>query len=222
MVQLKEWLMEHKMYGLLVIVIAAFGLYYFFGHDAQVPAANQMQGFETKPQIQKKKTDNTKQTAKDKQSDQVMVDVKGQVKLPGVYQANQGERVNDVINRAGGLTDKADQSQVNFAEHIKDEMVIYIPAKDEVPQALPSNGNTANNGKTAASPGNPTKNQTKVNLNKADETQLQTLPGVGAAKAKAIIDYREKSGPFKKIDDLKNISGIGDKTFEKLKDLIEV
>lgn len=216
---MKDWLLEHKMYGLVLVVVAAIGFYYFSGNDTAAPASNQVQGMEKSLQTDEAKTKTAIETVTEKQPEKIMVDVKGQVKLPGVYLANAGERVNDVINRAGGLTDKADQSQVNFAEHVKDEMVIYIPAKGEAPAALP---NSHTSGGEAPAPGNAAQNQAKVNLNKADETQLQTLPGIGPSKAKAIIEYREKSGPFKTIEDLKNISGIGDKTFEKLKDLVEV
>jgi competence protein ComEA len=216
---LKDWLLEHKMYGLVLVLIAAFGFYYVSGNHSAAPASNQVQSLDNKLQTNEKKTENTKKTDQEKQPEKMMVDVKGQVKLPGVYLANAGERVNDVINRAGGLTDKADKSQINFAEHVKDEMVINVPAKGEVPAALPNANSSA--GGTAV-PGNAAQNQAKVNLNKADENGLQTLPGIGPAKAKAIIEYREKNGPFKTIEDLKNISGFGEKTFEKLKDLVEV
>ena len=140
----------------------------------------------------------------------IIVDVKGQVKKPGVYQSSQGERVIDVINRAGGLTEHADESQVNFAEHVQDAMVIYIPAKGDEGLAVPSASVTQKG------------SSDKININKADETQLQEIPGIGPAKAAAIIEFREVNGSFNTIDDIKNISGIGDKTFEKLKDLISV
>jgi competence protein ComEA len=122
----------------------------------------------------------------------------------------------DVIGRAGGLTDQADQTQVNLAEHVVDEMVIYIPAKGEEGDTLTTSGPSSN------SSGGTGQNQGKIDLNKADEQELQNLPGIGPAKAAAIIEFRNTSGPFKTIEDLKNISGIGDKTFEKLKDLIVV
>ncbi|PFO03837.1 competence protein ComEA [Bacillus sp. AFS076308] len=151
------------------------------------------------------------------QPENIMVDVKGQVNRPGVYQSNTGERVIDVIGRAGGLTEQADQTQVNFAEHVEDEMVIYIPGKGEEGSSLPSSIGTS--GTVSSADG---QKQGKININKADEQELQNLPGIGPAKAAAIIEFRNTSGPFKAIEDLKNISGIGDKTFEKLKDLIAV
>ncbi|WP_217644037.1 helix-hairpin-helix domain-containing protein [Bacillus sp. cl95] len=141
----------------------------------------------------------------------LMVDVKGAVVHPGVFQATSEERVKDLVNRAGGLTETADPNQVNFAAHIEDEMVIYVPkiGEEKIQIADSSTGS-----KQEDSPD-------KINLNQANETELQMIPGVGPAKAKAIIEYRESTG-FKTIDDIKNISGIGDKTFEKLKDFITV
>lgn len=161
-------------------------------------------------------TENKNAETKPELPEKIMVDVKGQIKQPGVYQANTGERVIDIISRAGGLTDKADQGMVNFAERVEDEMIIYIPAKGE--EGLSSPASTGGN--PAASIGS--QKESKININKADETELQNLPGVGPAKAAAIVEYRNTSGPFKTVDDLKNISGIGDKTFEKLKDLIGI
>ena len=150
--------------------------------------------------------------------EKIIVDVKGQIKHPGVYQSSEGERVIDVITRAGGLTENGDASQVNFAEHVVDEMVIYIPAKGEEGQTTAGTG-----GKNlTTSSGLASNNQGKIDLNKADVTELQNLPGIGPAKATAIIEYRDTNGKFNAIEDLKNISGIGDKTFEKLKDLILV
>ncbi|NRD75902.1 helix-hairpin-helix domain-containing protein [Bacillus sp. BRMEA1] len=215
---MKDWIIQHKKYGFVIVLASLLGVYYFSDNSAEVSLSNQTQNTNTKTQMVEKKTESQNNTVQPKQIEKMMVDVKGQVKKPGVYLANTGERVNDVIARAGGLTDKADQGQVNFAEHVKDEMVIYIPAVGEKTADLPNT--VTKEGGTPS--GTSSQNQAKVNLNKADETQLQTLPGIGPAKAKMILDYRDKSGPFKSIEDLKNISGIGDKTYEKLKDLIDV
>ncbi|EKN64384.1 competence protein ComEA helix-hairpin-helix repeat protein [Neobacillus bataviensis LMG 21833] len=216
---MKDWLIEHKIAVIAVVFIAFGGLYYFYAQGDEEPVPiNSIVG-ENNLQAEGKETDSNKQTNEAvKLPQQIMVDVKGQVKLPGVYQSNIGERVIDVIGRAGGLTDKADQTQVNFAEHVQDEMVIYIPAMGEEgdsPTTGTSGGGIMQTG--AAGQG-----QGKININKADEQELQILPGIGPAKAKAIIEYRNTSGSFKEVEDLKNISGIGDKTFEKLKDLIVV
>lgn len=140
----------------------------------------------------------------------VFVDLKGAVRNPGIYEAKEGERVFDIVERSGGLLEIADENQVNFAEGIVDEMVIYIPQIGEETDST----FTTNASQT-------TKNE-KVNLNKADSAQLETLPGIGPAKAAAIIEYRETNGPFKETAELQKVSGFGMKTFERLEELISV
>jgi competence protein ComEA len=141
----------------------------------------------------------------------LMVDVKGFVHHPGVYEVEEGSRVQDVIRLAGGLRENADGNGVNFAMRVEDEMVLYIPMIGEQIESIVAANNTSSSGEEG-----------KVNLNKATETELQTLPGIGPSKAAAIIEYRESNGEFATIEDLQNISGIGEKTFEKLKDLVSV
>jgi competence protein ComEA len=210
---LKDWIIEHKLYIIIAAIIALTAIYYFLEESKSV--VSNVENFvptEVKDENEIQKTQN--------QTEEIViiiVDVKGQVKMPGVYSSKQGERVIDVIQRAGGLTENADESKVNFAEHVQDAMVIYIPAMGE--EGIPVAAGTT--GTLPHTDGGST-NQAKINLNKADINELQNLPGIGPSKATAIIEYRETNGLFKSVEDLKNISGIGDKTFEKLKDLIIV
>ncbi|MEH7414062.1 helix-hairpin-helix domain-containing protein [Neobacillus drentensis] len=215
---MKDWLIEHKIHIAVVLMLALGGYYYFYvqGPEDSAPLNSISQENEVLKENVETQTEKKVTAAADK-PETIMVDVKGQINRPGVYQSNTEERVIDVIGRAGGLTAQADQTQVNFAEHVEDEMVIYIPAKGEEVSTLPSA--TGNSGTVSSGM---SQNQGKINVNKADEQELQNLPGIGPAKAAAIIEFRNTSGPFKVIEDLKNISGIGDKTFEKLKDLIVV
>ena len=148
------------------------------------------------------------------QSKQVIVDVKGAVKYPGVYELTDADRVVDAITLAGGYMDGADATLINHAQKLQDEMVIYIPLQGEEP-AIAIQQFSGNNSSTQADSG-------KININVADETQLTTLPGIGPAKAKAIIAHREEQGKFQSIEGLKDVTGIGDKTFEQLKDLIDI
>ncbi|WP_018393991.1 helix-hairpin-helix domain-containing protein [Bacillus sp. 37MA] len=152
---------------------------------------------------------------------EVAIDVKGAVTMPGIYMMTSDQRVNDAINKAGGLTETADAAAVNLAQKVQDEMVIYVPTKGEgVPPVIASStpgGNGAASAKSSESA-----EGTLININEADSSGLQKLPGVGEAKAQAIIDYRETEGPFAAAEELKNVSGIGDKTFEKLEPLITV
>jgi len=144
------------------------------------------------------------------EEENLVVDVKGAIKFPGVYEMKLGDRVIDVIEQAGGLHENADSNNVNFAMKLVDEMVLYIPIVGEELTPEPTVGGVQNQG------------DGKVNLNKASEAELQTLTGVGPAKATAIIEYRDQNGGFKKVEEVMEISGIGEKTFEKFKDQITV
>lgn len=146
------------------------------------------------------------------ESTTVIVDVKGEVKSPGVYEMKAGERFHHVIERAGGLTESADARQINLAQLLEDGMIVYLPKQGEAESELVQQPSSMGTAKKAG----------KVNLNKATLEELQTLEGIGPAKAEAILSYKEESGGFKTIEDLLNVSGIGEKSFEKLKDSISV
>ncbi len=141
----------------------------------------------------------------------LIVDIGGEVKNPMLAQLPSGSRIGDAITAAGGTTEKADLSNINRAQLLEDGQKIYIPSTDGSSSQTVSNSSTSSDTKAS--------NQ-KVNINTANDEQLRTLSGVGPATAEKIINYRTKEGAFKTIDDLKNVDGIGDKTFEKLKDKI--
>ncbi|WP_237036293.1 helix-hairpin-helix domain-containing protein [Mediannikoviicoccus vaginalis] len=140
---------------------------------------------------------------------EVYVHIDGEVVNPGLYKLTTDDRVNDLLVLAGGATDKASLKDVNLAKRLEDEMKIYIPSKDEI-------GSNEVSGQSGLS-----SSTGKINLNTASKDELKTLPGIGDSRADEIIRYRENTG-FSKLEDIKNISGIGDKTYEKLKDLISV
>jgi competence protein ComEA len=146
----------------------------------------------------------------------VMVDIKGAVKHPGVFSINEGSRVVDALELAGGVTPEADEVQINLAQHVTDEMVIYVPKKGET---LPTPPMTGGNGQASSTGSNSTQTGATpvVHLNSANLTDLETLAGIGPSKAQAILDYRTKNGPFHTLDDLKNVTGIGDKSFERIR-----
>lgn len=151
----------------------------------------------------------TEKPQKEKEVSLLIVDVGGAVKNPAVVELESDSRVDDAINAAGGLTDDADISEINRAAVIEDGQKIYIPFKGSA---------VASAGSESGSTGEA--NSGKVNLNLADSTALQTLNGVGPVTAEKIIRYRKKHNGFKKLTDLKKIDGIGDKTYEKLKDYV--
>ncbi|MGM0752245.1 MAG: helix-hairpin-helix domain-containing protein [Bacillota bacterium] len=141
----------------------------------------------------------------------VYVDVKGEVVRPGLYEVKQGDRLKFVIDRAGGFTAEADKKVINLAVKVSDEMMIYVPKIGEIetPRLAPPAPLT-DSGKG------------RININTATQQEFETLPGIGPAKASTFIQYREENGPFEAIEDIKNISGVGEKTFEKLKEYIYV
>lgn len=155
----------------------------------------------------------------------VIVDIKGNVNNPGVYEVENGKRVNDVINMAGGLTIDADTSNINLAKMVTDEMTIVIYSKEEVLEKYKSEvcicdcpyiTNDACITETT------TEENNLININIASIDELMNLPGLGEAKAKSIIEYRNKNGNFTSIDSIKEVSGIGEAIFEKIKDYITV
>lgn len=155
----------------------------------------------------------------------IYVEVKGQVHHPGVYDMTEGQRVIDAIELAGGETAQADLSQVNRAQRLVDQMVIYIPSKDETeatPLAVEGSQVQTQGSVWMPSPASQGHDQALVNLNLADQAQLETLPGIGAKKAQAIIAYREENGAFQTKEDILQVPGIGQKTFDQLSEFIEV
>ena len=153
------------------------------------------------------------------------VDVKGSVKKPGVYEFKENDRVIDAIKLAGGLTKNADTSNINLSKKLKSEMVIVINTKSE----LKNNNNLTCDAvctREVIEVNNciETENKTnnKININTADINKLTELDGIGESKAKTIIEYRTTNGLFKNIEDIKNISGIGESLYNKIKDKITV
>ena len=143
----------------------------------------------------------------------VTVDVKGAVHYPGVYTFTAEQRIVDAIEAAGGYVDDADSTLINHAQKLADELIIYVPRHGEEMPTLPISSTTTTNSSSDTS---------LININTATEQQLQELPGIGPAKAAAIVAHRQEHGAFSTTDGLKEVSGIGDKSFEQLSDLITV
>lgn len=151
---------------------------------------------------------------------EIKVYVSGQVKTPSVVtlEDNGNLRSVDAINAAGGLTEFADTEVINLAEHLTDGQHIHIPTKEIALQETPPAQTETSDKK----PESGKKSGDVVNINTADENELQKIRGVGPAIAKRIVDYREQNGKFQTIEDIKKVRGIGDKTFEKMKDKITI
>ncbi|MCR4944241.1 MAG: helix-hairpin-helix domain-containing protein [Clostridium sp.] len=145
---------------------------------------------------------------------EIVVEIKGCIKNPNVYWLSENSIVEDLISAAGGLTENADTSSVNRAEKLKNHQLVIIPDKDSAKNEI-SKVDILGKEKGNLS-------SSLVNINTADEKELDSLPGIGPARAKDIIRYREENGEFKSIEDIKNVKGIGENYYEKLKDKITV
>ncbi|MDR0570887.1 MAG: helix-hairpin-helix domain-containing protein [Clostridiales Family XIII bacterium] len=183
-------------------------------------------------QEQKEPQDSERQT--------IVVDVAGAVSSPTVLVMPSGSRLYEALDKAGGVTEDADLRQINRAVELADGDRIYIPTREETRSAAPLPphvGADSNTGLSdargvpkasgappseAGSASAPAAAAEQININTAGPQELQRLNGVGPSTAEKIIAYRQKNGGFKKIDDIKKVSGIGAKTFEKLKDKITV
>ncbi|HJA27212.1 MAG TPA: helix-hairpin-helix domain-containing protein [Candidatus Limosilactobacillus intestinigallinarum] len=148
---------------------------------------------------------------------QVCVDVKGAVKHPGIYKLKGGARVNEAVAAAGGTIANADMKQVNLAKQLADAEVVYVPVNGETIPGTSTAG-AASAGPTAGS----SSQTTTVNLNTATKEQLCQITGIGDKKADLILQYREQHGQFKSVDELKQVSGFGDKSVEKIRDQLAV
>jgi competence protein ComEA len=192
--------MDNRVYkkGLAVVLVIALLIMVIMGIKLSVKNEEMVfTGFENYNK-ENKETEIVKQ---EENKSGIIVDIDGAVNKPGVYELNNGDRVIDAINMAGGFTEGAYTKDLNKARILVDGEKIYISSQDEF--AIES------------------ENSNLININAASINDLMSLPGIGEVYAERIIDYR-KNKHYGSIEEIKNIEGIGDKTFEKIKDLITV
>lgn len=162
----------------------------------------------------------------------IVVYITGCIKSPGVYEMQQENRIADLIEKAGGVTEEADTNSINLAYKLEDEMKIYVPSKKDIENKLEEGVNEQNrteeyisreNSNLETKDSNKDSNKIqKININTASQTELETLPGIGTSTALKIIEYRKETGKFKSIEDIKNVKGIGESKYNKIKELIKV
>lgn len=152
---------------------------------------------------------------------EITVYVSGEVNKSGVVTLKEGDRLAVAVEKLGGTTKKADLNNINLAIRVKDEEHYIIPKIGEAKQEdLKDVNNTKDIENAEIKNENTAKDSSKININTATLEELDKLPGVGEATANKIISHREENGQFKTIEDIKNVNGIGDKKFEKMKELI--
>ena len=183
--------------------------------------------------IETSEENETKEQEKVDITNKIMVYITGEVKNPGIYELEENSRIKDVIEKAGGLKETADITDINLATILQDEDKITIPTKDKKmeekqnTERIQSNKQSKTTEKsqntTSISTNTTGKNQnTKVNINTATQTELETLPGIGPSTASKIVSYRKENGKFKSIEEIKKVNGIGESKYKKIKELIKV
>ena len=209
MEELIEKIKEYKIIVICAILGLVLGGFFLLKPVVQAPAKESNLQTEVTT-VSKDEKEDKNQKEEVVEQDLITVDVKGAVKSPGIYDLPVGSRINDAVQKAGGLTDNADSKSINLAQRISDEALVYVPTKEEATNQE-AHSNASN-----------TKENKKVNLNKASLEELKQVKGLGAKRAQDIIDHRESNGKFKSVDELKKVSGIGAKTIEKLKEYVTV
>ena len=219
---MKEFLKERKVVLIVVLLgIGVFGWKIYNSINFNMVDSNDI--------LISSNTVNTLEKNNENTNDEIIVvHITGEVKRPGVVRIKEGSRIEDIIEAAGGLTENADISNVNLAYIVEDGVKIRIP--DSSDEALSKNYITDESGEDVIISDGEAREQsndepssiTVVNINKATQTELETLPGIGPSIASRIIDYRTQNGKFKSVEDIKSVTGIGDSKFEKIKEFIKV
>lgn len=178
-----------------IIIVATIGIYIF-----KQTQENEKNYYETEENME----------TKEKNINQITIHITGEVNNPGIVMLDEGARIVDALEAAGGETQNADINKLNLAYVLDDGEKLYIPGKNEEEKEYIIRGN-----------GNQTETA-KVNINTAQIEELSTLPGIGEATANKIIEYRKENGKFEKIEDIKNVAGIGDSKFQNIKEMLKV
>lgn len=222
---------------LIVVVIVIFAVYLLSNQESFEDFDLNEIVLEENNQTNENITTNTKSAVSEENTNEnkiedeikeIVVHITGAVKKEGIVYLKEGDRIIDAIKKAGGETKNADLSQVNLAYVLADGQKIYIPNKNEridefiieAGTGTTANLSQANTGATKNAGNNTV--TSKVNINTADEVELDSLPGIGPSIAKKIVDYRNENGKFNNIEDIKNVSGIGDAKYEDIKNYITV
>ena len=212
--------------AVLAIIIGGCGIWYCIhknfnnnNNDITIDISKQNN---TEKQILEKETQtqqtNTSEIVKESELatvNQIYVHICGSVNNSGVYMCDSNSRLFEVIELAGGFTQEADETYLNLVEKISDGQRIYVPSKEEVLTGNIENISQVNNNQAQSNIAT-----SLINSNTASKEQLMTLPGIGEAKALDIMSYRSTNGNFKNTEDIKNISGIKESAYSKIKDLI--
>lgn len=223
-IRINDFNKKNKIILIVIVAIVAIISYYFIFDRKEEWLNNQEQNLEIKEEI--KTNDQIENNSNEQQlekNENIIVHVSGAVNKEGIVELKNNSRIIDAIDKAGGLKDEADITNINLAYIIEDGMKIHIPSKEEKESTIIVESNTdseivkQNNGIKSDN-----NKKSKININTATKTDLETLPGIGESTALKIIEYRKEKGKFKLIEDIKQVNGIGENKFNKIKELITV
>lgn len=169
--------------------------------------------------INNNSTNNTIENISDEKN-MIIIHITGAVKTPGIVKLEEGSRIEDAINKAGGLTEDADISKVNLAYILEDGIKIIIPSNTDIGDFQEENILSNDSGEGIIDNIETSSKSSSLNINKATEQDLQNLPGIGPSLAAKIIAYRDENGKFTTVEDIKKVNGIGDSKYENIKDYI--
>lgn len=206
--------------GIVILMMIVGGVMLYLFNDEKVEEISNEDSVNIMEEVK------NEEKAEEVKEESITVDVKGEVNKPGVYELPIGSRVIDAIKISGGTTNKADTSMLNLSKVLTDENVIIVYNKYNQ-QSIKyvekeCNCDACINNSNVSSNSSDSKTNKKISINTATKEELMNLSGIGESRAIDIINYRNENGLFKSIEDLKQVSGIGDKLFEKIKDQITI
>lgn len=210
--------------GIFIVVVAIVAIYYSYKQENNF--LEETENLEIENQAKEGAEESEETTEKEK----IIVHISGAVQNEGIVELESGSRVADAIEKAGGLKENAYMDEINLAYQLEDGEKIHIPTieeqkeKENQESKVENESATGSDGTTSRSSNSSINNgsQTKININTATEEELDTLPGIGPSTATKILDYRKEKGKFKTIEEIKEVSGIGESKYEKIKDRITV
>ena len=208
---------KQKIVLIIIISIITLGVAYY----TYIMKTNDEFNVEEQSLEVEKDTEEENNEVKEEKS-KIIIHVSGAVVNEGIVELEEKARVADAIEAAGGVTEDAYMRDINLASLLEDGMKVYIPTKEEVMQKEENSDYIIGSNNIIGNNNVESKKSGKVNINTATKEELDTLPGVGELTANKIISYREENGKFKSIEEIKEVSGIGDSKFEQIKDLIEI
>ncbi|MCI8617253.1 MAG: competence protein ComEA [Clostridia bacterium] len=214
---------KNKIVIIAIITICIFGIYYFFIKEDDYLENNSNSNILILNEENSSKAENLLETKDNNKENKIVIYVTGAVKKEGIYEIEENSRIADCIEIAGGLNEDADINNINLAYILCDGMKIHIPRKNENINQIQDNTKSYISTDSNNKDNDKTNNKNiKVNINTANQAELETLPGIGPSTALKIIEYRKENGKFNNIEDIKNVSGIGDSKFNKVKEFIRV